>query len=463
MRRWGGTASASGVCGPPLRVHRIVFMLPTLPLPTLAPARLTPERHHRYPCRWPRSAETVRGRNEPASPATPVSCIMSVNMNDSKGAIAPSNRPHLEWLTVSGFKSIASVQKLEMRSVNVVIGANGSGKSNLVNVFSFLESLRAGRLANYVTRTGGADRILHFGAKTTDELTIAISFQGDANQYEITLVPDDLDRLVPLNELGSYWDKPQYDRPYTKAIRSAGTEAGISKRIGGIGGWIQTRLDRCRVYHFHDTGPKSPLKRTCSLHDNDFLRSDGSNLAAFLYLLQAKHKESYDVIRRTIRLVAPFFDDFILRPDALTEAVIRLEWRHVGTDAYFDASSLSDGTLRFMAMATLLLQPAELLPSLILLDEPELGLHPFAVTMFCSLVKSASVKAQLIIATQSPLVLDHFEPEDVLVAERRDGASKFTRLATEGLEVWLSDYSLGQLWEKNELGGRPNVETWMTP
>ena len=384
-------------------------------------------------------------------------------MNDSEGATTPNNQPHLKWLTVSGFKSIESVQRLEIGRVNVIIGANGSGKSDLVNVFSFLKSLRAGRLGEYVARAGGADRILHFGAKTTDKLTIDISFRGDAHAYSIALVPDDIDRLVPSAEVIQVRDNQEYVGPYMDPLRSASTEANISKDTDGIAGWIQAHLDRWRVYHFHDTGHRSPLKRTCLLHDNDFLRSDGSNLAAILYLLQAKHKESYDFIRRTIRLVTPFFDDFVLRPTTLNEDMIRLEWRHVGTDAYFDAASLSDGTLRFMATATLLLQPAELLPSVILLDEPELGLHPFAVTMFCSLVKSASVKAQVIIATQSPLVLDHFEPEDVLVAERRDGASTFTRLATKDLEVWLSDYSLGQLWEKNELGGRSNAETRITP
>ena len=372
-------------------------------------------------------------------------------MNNSDEATAPANRPHIEFLSVSGFKSIESVE-LPMRKVNVVIGANGSGKSNLINVFSLLESIREDRLSEYVERAGGADRILHFGAKRTEELTISITSLGDTNQYTITFIASDSDRLVSVGEFISGGN----DLPY-------GNLKQFIAQKGSLDEWIRVRLDPLRVYHFHDTGPESPLKRTCPLHDNEFLRSNGSNLAAFLYLLQAKHKESYDLIRRTIRLVAPFFDDFVLRPTALNEDVIRLKWRHIGTDAYFDASSLSDGTLRFMAMATLLLQPAELLPSVILLDEPELGLHPFAVTMFCSLVKSASVKTQVIIATQSTLVLDHFEPEDVIVAERRDGASTFTRLATKDLEVWLSDYSLGQLWEKNELGGRPSAETRMTP
>ena len=188
------------------------------------------------------------------------------------------------------------------------------------------------------------------------------------------------------------------------------------------------------------------------------LRSDGSNPASFLYYLRRKGRSAYEMIRRTVRLVAPFFDDFILEPQALDEDKIRLEWRHRGSDAYFDAASLSDGSLRFIALATLLLQPTRLLPSLIILDEPELGLHPYAITMLCSLVKQTATRAQVILATQSPLLLDHFEPDDVLVTERVNGRSEFNRLNRAELEEWLKDYSLGQLWEKNEIGGRPSLE-----
>ena len=174
--------------------------------------------------------------------------------------------------------------------------------------------------------------------------------------------------------------------------------------------------------------------------------------------MRKKHEASYTQIRRTIQLAAPFFEDFALEPLALNEDTIRIEWRHAGSDAYFDASSLSDGSLRFIALATLLLQPASLRPSLILLDEPELGLHPYAITLLASLLKQAYVESQIIVATQSPILLDHFEPEDVLVAERVNGATELRRLDGEALKVWLEDYSLGQLWEKNELGGRPSAE-----
>ena len=200
------------------------------------------------------------------------------------------------------------------------------------------------------------------------------------------------------------------------------------------------------------------MKKTRRVDDNRYLRRDGANLAPFLFLLKRRYPSSYDMIRRTVQLVAPFFHDFELAPLALNPDTIRLEWRHRNSDMYFDAASLSDGTLRFIALATLLLQPAELLPSVILVDEPELGLHPAAITVFASLVKQVSRTRQVILSTQSSPLLDHFEPEDVLVAERVNGGTTLTRLSSEKLASWLEDYSLGQLWEKNELGGRPAPE-----
>jgi predicted ATPase len=197
------------------------------------------------------------------------------------------------------------------------------------------------------------------------------------------------------------------------------------------------------------------MRKTAKLNDNAFLRSDGSNLPAFLYRLQTKDPSSYSVIRSTVQQVAPFFDDFLLRPDPLNEEAIRLEWKHKNSDQYFGASALSDGSLRFIALATLFLQPESLRPSIILVDEPELGLHPYAITMLAELAKQASTSTQVIMSTQSALLLDHFEPEEVLVAERVNGSTSLRRLDDSRLSAWLEDYSLGQLWEKNEFGGRP--------
>ena len=368
----------------------------------------------------------------------------------------------IDWITVEGFKSIDLIDRLEIRPINVLIGPNGAGKSNFIGAFSFLNAIRGGNLRNYVMRAGGADKILHFGSNTTQNLKIHISFQDGVNQYSIKLAPDDTDGMYPENEYVYFWNKDNFSTPFKKSLSWRKGEAGISRRrrvVSEVVRYVRGHLDSWRIFHFHDTSSKSPIKKTSDVDDNYYLRSDGSNLAAFLYYLLKKHEEAYDLIQRTVRLAAPFFDDFVLKPLALNEDKIRLEWRHRGSDAYFNASSLSDGSLRFMALATLLLQPASLRPSVILIDEPELGLHPYAITILASLIKQASVKTQIIVSTQSSLFLDHFQPEDVLVTDRVDGATRITRLDVKKLNVWLEDYSLGQLWEKNEFGGRPAQES----
>ena len=364
--------------------------------------------------------------------------------------------PELDSITIEGFRSIASVRGLKLGPINVLIGPNGSGKSNFIEVFSFLHVLRAGHLQDYVVRGGGADRALHFGSRVTKQMTVRVSFQKKVNQYEITLVPTEGDALYPLSERAYFWDKVRHpDRPYVEEIPRCGAEAGISDPETKVARYVARHLDRWRLYHFHDTSSASAMKKTADVNDNRFLRPDGSNLASFLFMLRQQHEGAYGSIRRTVQLVAPFFDDFALEPQRLNEDKIRLVWRHKGSDAYFDASLLSDGSLRFIALTTLLLQPDAYRPSVILMDEPELGLHPYAITLLASLVKQVATTTQVVLSTQSPFLLDHFRPEDVLVTDRVGRETKFTRLETASLATWLEDYSLGQLWEKNELGGRP--------
>ena len=350
--------------------------------------------------------------------------------------------PALYSITIRGFKSIKAVESLKLNAINVLIGANGSGKSNFLEAFTLVREVVEGRLRQFVVKSGGAERVLHFGSRITD-ISIAVTFD-DGNWYRLTLEPTYFDdRLELVDQACSKW-------PVSLPGLDPDGSAALIRDFINVDPWDS--------YQFHDTSRASPMKRTADLHDNRFLRQDGSNLAAFLYLLRIKHPDSYNRIRRTVQLAAPFFDDFTLLPQALNPETILLEWRHKGSDAYFNAAALSDGTLRFIALATLLLQPESLRPSVILLDEPELGLHPYAITLLAAMAKSASVNSQVIMATQSPTLLKHFNPEDVIVANRVEGEARFERLDAERLEVWLEDYSLGQLWEMNELGGRPAPE-----
>lgn len=362
----------------------------------------------------------------------------------------------LESVTIKGFKSIKGVESLPLRPINVLIGSNGSGKSNFIGVFSFLRELREGRLQEYVRRSGGAERILHFGSKVTEQIEIFLVFSEEINQYKIVLEPSENDELFPSTEVGYFWDKKNYSRPYSEAIRSNGLEAGISgEKHARVAAYVRDHFDRWRIYHFHDTSASSPLKKSSRVSDNRFLRADGSNLASFLYLLKEKYRDSYALIKGALQRVFPPFSDFNLEPSELNGDFISLEWKHRNSDSFFDVSSFSDGTLRFLALAVLFLQPVSLRPSVVLVDEPELGLHPYAIGVLAALVKQASIDTQVILSTQSPFLLDYFDPDDVIVADLKSGATELSRLDSSSLEGWLENYSLGQLWEKNEIGGRP--------
>lgn len=353
-------------------------------------------------------------------------------------------------ISIEGFRSIAAIRGLKLRSMNVLIGANGSGKSNFLEAPMLLRTavLGASHTSDYVQRSGGADRLLHFGSKVTSKIKVEVRLGDKSDDISLDMRHGSGDQLFPRISIAENELPPNFAESLHIFPERAPTFV-----------LLRSKVEPWRFYHFHDTGAASPMKKTADVHDNRRLRTDGSNLAAFLFLLREKHGRAYTQIRRTVRLAAPFFDDFVLQPLKLNEEKILLEWRHRESDAYFNASSLSDGSLRFIALATLLLQPESLRPSVVLVDEPELGLHPYAITLLASLLKQAAVTSQIIVATQSPLLLDHFEPEDVLVADRVNGATKLCRLDGEKLSVWLEDYSLGQLWEKNEFGGRPARES----
>lgn len=386
--------------------------------------------------------------------------------------------PRIESVTVHGFRSIRAIDDLKLGPINVLIGANGSGKSNFLALLEFVQEIaiddpteRVRRLKEYSQRSGGAEKILHFGSKATSHINAEIGIAGggqlDFNLwasaddslklfgegYQIGFSSSDSQGLDALNESINQVRAAEQRNDFDAARRIS--QQYDQRILSGL----RSQVALWRRYHFHDTSESAPLRKTADLHDNRFLRSNGANLAAFLYLLREKHESSYRAIRDVVRLAAPFFSDFVLQPLELNPETIRLEWRHVQSDAYFDAASLSDGTLRFIALATALLQPLDLRPPVILIDEPELGLHPYAVTLFAALVRQAAVETQIVVATQSPTLLDHFEPEEVLVADLVDGATQLRRLDAAPLTTWLEEYSLGQLWEKNEFGGRPHAGT----
>jgi predicted ATPase len=256
-------------------------------------------------------------------------------------------------------------------------------------------------------------------------------------------------------EQTAFHDKSSYESPYWVKVAEGAKESQLKivAQTDKIPSYVYKVLKNWRVYHFHDTSASAAVKKTVSIQDNLFLREDAANLAAFLYLMREQHPKHYQRIVRTVQLVVPMFRDFQLRPDAFNPDTIRLEWLDRDSDYIYGASQLSDGSLRFICLATMLLQPKR--PDIILLDEPELGLHPAAIQLLAGLIKKAAANSQLIISTQSVALVSAFAPEDIVVVEHHDKVTTLKRLETEELQDWLSEYSLGELWEKNVIGGRP--------
>lgn len=368
----------------------------------------------------------------------------------------------LERIRISGFKSIRELD-LELRPLNVLVGANGSGKSNFIGVFHLLNQILQERLQLYTAKVG-VESLLHYGRKTTDKVSISLQFAG--YHYGISLVPTERDTLFVASE-GSSYETPAgivITPPAATIGRNTGypesrlLSSTSSDENGSLGKDIRGFLQGWQVYHIHDTSSEARMRGFQNLHDNVRLHSDGSNIAAFLYLIKEKFPDEYSRIVRLVRRVAPFFHDFVLRPNPLNEDQIRLQWVDVHSDTVYNAHLFSDGTLRFICLATLLMQPEEYLPSVILIDEPELGLHPFATSLLAGMLRSVSTYRQIIVATQSVQFVNQFAPEDIIVVEREDGQSTFRRLDAEGLEDWMEDYGVGDLWEKNVFGGRPKPE-----
>jgi len=370
--------------------------------------------------------------------------------------------PSVSKIWVKGFKSIAEME-LSLGSLNVMIGANGAGKSNLISVFKFLDQIVNGRLQLYVAERGGADRLLHHGGKQTKAIELCFGF--GQNAYQVKLTPAIGDALIFEYETIYYHNSSKFPEPMPIQIGQGNKESNLIDTAGTTGSgkrvaqYILDAISNWTVYHFHDTSDSAPSKKIGDIDDNRFFRPDAANLAPFLYRLKntnlSVNTSAYQDIVETIRLVAPFFEDFILEPSRNNPEKIKLEWKQKGSDAYFDAFSLSDGTLRFICLATLLLQPQYLLPSLVLLDEPELGLHPYAITLLAEMLQAATTRTQVLVATQSVTLLNQFLPEQIIVAENDGVKTSFRKLPLEDLTGWKDDYSLGDLWEKNIIGGRP--------
>ncbi|MFK8164731.1 MAG: AAA family ATPase [Lewinella sp.] len=343
----------------------------------------------------------------------------------------------MDRINIQGYKSLADVT-LDIKPINILIGGNGAGKSNFLSFFDLLKAYEEGRVSPFVEKRGGLNRFLFHGEKETDEISYRISF---ANSHatiggSIAAGYGGSSEIVSTSVgLGRDQDK---NAPF-------GFESEMKN--GSVEEKGKEYLRSVSNYHFHDTGSSSPFSRSSHI-ENDiyFLYSDGSNIAAYLFHIQETNRKAYDRIVKNIQSIAPYFLDFFLQP--IEGKFIRLQWRDKYSEYIYGVNDLSDGTIRFVALSVLFLQPK--LPRVLIIDEPELGLHPVAIIKLAGLIKVAAAKGcKVIAATQSPALVDQFIAEDIVTVDNENGASRFRRLDESQLKLWLEDYSLGELWERN--------------
>ncbi|MCF3608104.1 AAA family ATPase [Planktothrix agardhii 1033] len=368
----------------------------------------------------------------------------------------------LKKIKIKGYKSIQSLE-LELNKINILIGANGAGKSNLISFFKLLSWMiqSQGKLQFFIGQSGGANSLLFDGVAITPQLEAELNFKTDSgqNDYYFRLFHAASDTLIFGEEKYRFSSSRFRSVADWISLDSGHKEAKIIDLFNqGINQGNSTArilvplLQNCKVYQFHNTSDTARIRQRWGIEDNRYLREDGANLASVLLRLKETEPKHYRIIVDTLTQITPFFDDFVLEP--VVDKVI-LQWTEKNTDIIFSSHQISDGTLRTMALVTLLLQPISDLPDVLILDEPELGLHPYAINIIAGLIQSISHEVQVILATQSTFLIDCFAPEDIIVVDRKQRASEFNRLDPEPLEDWLEEYSLSELWNKNVLGGRP--------
>jgi predicted ATPase len=369
----------------------------------------------------------------------------------------------LTSIRLEGYKSFRDAE-IQFGDVTVCIGANGVGKSNLVSFFHMLGFLSTGALQEYVGRNGGSSSLLYYGAQVTPRMLAEVRFEGNGarNCYFATLADASPDTLIFTDEHVTY-GRTGFPQPQEVHLGAGhkesllGQKANTSDKEGKTCIVLYNMLSRCKCYQFHDTSSAAKIRKSGYIEDASYLRSDAGNLAAYLLALKINHPDHYARIRDTVHLAFPSFGDFVLEPSPQDKNYILLNWReNTHQDYLFGPHQLSDGTLRFMALATLFLQPEGSLPSVIVLDEPELGLHPYAITVLAGMVSAAAKKCQVVLSTQSTRLVDEFDASQIVVFERdKESGTICNRQDAAKLSEWLRRYSISELWEKNIIGGRP--------
>lgn len=362
----------------------------------------------------------------------------------------------LNELTIRGFKSIPFHHPLTLSlgDITILLGANGAGKSNIISFFKMLGFMMSGRLQQYFAQFGASHNFFHYGPKTTSSIAASLLITSDkaTEEYTFSLTHALPDRIVLISE---DIERKTESEEKKETLNSDFRESALTRAVSKQNKKIQELLSNCKVYQFSDSSLTAPMRQPSPVDSAHYLQSEGNNLASFLYFLKNNYQQEFCRITEYVRDIIPQFQDFYLEPE---RGYISLKWIDKSPNDYIlSADQLSDGSIRFIALTTLLLQPPETIPFVIIIDEPELGLHPYAIDQLNEMIKDASIHAQVIVATQSTAILDGFNTDEITVIERDEKirGTVARRLNEEEYKDWLDEYTLSELWNKNVIGGRP--------
>ncbi len=380
-----------------------------------------------------------------------------------------------EHIRIEGYRRLANVD-LALKPLNVVIGGNGSGKTSLLEVMSLLSASASGKLSDAFSALGGYNAVrTNLTAWTSQAINFSLrqpSRSAMPLEYEIYIRPKGVDYSIseeclfqdrgqtnPFVHLRSsggnvqYFDSIQEQKLVRPTWDMNPSESALSQVPRMFAEPEQFRRDLASSTHYHvlNVSPQSPVRLPQPMRTATLPGKDGEDLVSCLYVIRETDSDRFELIQDTLRAGFPNFERLNFPPVAA--GTLAMTWKDKTSVQPFYMHQLSEGTLRFLWLVTLLHSPG--LTAVTMIDEPEVSLHPELLSLLAHLFREASSRTQLIVATHADRLVRFLKPEEIVIADLGDdGATSFTWGDKFDLEDWLTEYSLDQLWQMGQIGGR---------
>lgn len=379
-------------------------------------------------------------------------------------------------IEIVNFRRLACL-KLELRPLSVLIGANSSGKTSVLDAFSLLAQSARGRLKETLSDlggiaanlTGGDARWMTFWASTMTADEEAIHYRlglrsqgvgyeiGDERLY-LELPDSPLVDFIKSQHGVTQYLAPERGRSEERRFEPPRRapepgETALSADPGPYVDSVHLSKQLASIVHYHtlDVGPRAPVRLPQPLRPADLPGADGEDLISCLYSIREGDRDRFEAIEDTLR--AAFRDFERLEFPPVAAGTLAMTWRDKRFSKPFYTHQLSEGTLRFLWFTTLLQSPG--LPAVTLIDEPEVSLHPELLSLLADMFREASTRTQLIVATHADRLVRFLEPQEIVAMDlKQDGTAVANWADTFDLEAWLDEYTLDEVWRMGRIGGR---------